>query len=145
MDKARLDEYIDAWLVHPAAGAAEGGKELTQLLGLMSSDVRYEDVPSGSVFFGHEGIRDMCTAAYNWSSDVKMNVTSCQTDGSSFAIEVVTSGTNTGPMGNSPATGKAFSHPMASVGKFDSDGLVIAHRDYWDLFSFLGQIGLLRS
>jgi hypothetical protein len=142
---AQLDNYIDAWLVHPAAGAPEGGAELEHLLLLMSPDVRYDDVPSGAVVFGHQGIKEMCVAAYQWSDDVTMRVTSRQTTGSLFAIEVVASGTNTGRMGNNPATGKPFSFPMASVGRIDPGGLIAEHRDYWDLLTFLGQIGVLRS
>jgi hypothetical protein len=143
MSKARLDEYIEAWLVHPQAGAEDGEAELGKLLNLVSFDIRYEDVPTGSVFQGRQGIKDMCAGAHVWSEDVKMSVTSRQTDDLYFAFEVVASGTNTGAMGGSPATGRRFSHPLAAVGKFGSDGLVVEHRDYWDLMTVLGQIGKL--
>ena len=45
-----LGSYIDAWLVHPAAGSAEGGETLGRLLGFMSDGVRYafESVGTGT-------------------------------------------------------------------------------------------------
>jgi ketosteroid isomerase-like protein len=138
---ARLDEYIEAWLVHPSAGAAQGGPELQRLLALMARDVRYEDVPSGAVFSGHDGIRDMCAAAYAWSRDVTMKVVSSQTDGHLFAIEVLASGTSSSGAGEASAPGRAFSFPMASIGTFDAEGMVARHRDYWDLAAFQRQIG----
>jgi SnoaL-like polyketide cyclase len=143
LSTAGLDDYLSAWLVHPKAGAEDGEEELLQLLSLMSLDVRYEDVPTSSVFHGHQGIQDVCEAAHAWSEDVSMRVTSRQTDGDHFAIEVIASGTNTGAMGSSPATGRLFSYPMASVGRFGPDGLVLEHRDYWDLMSFLRQLVML--
>jgi hypothetical protein len=85
----------------------------------------------------------MCEAAHAWSEDVSIRVTSRQTDGACFAIEVIASGTNTGTMGSSPATGRPFSYPMASVGKIGPDVLVVEHRYYWDLMSFLRQLGML--
>jgi hypothetical protein len=143
MSKARLNEYIGAWLVHPKAGAEDGEAELQTLLNRVSVDIRYEDVPTGSVFQGHQGIRDMCAGAHVWSDDVKISVASRQTDGSYFAIESVVSGSNTGAIGGAPATGRPFSHPLASVGRFRPDGLVVEHRDYWDLMTVLKQIGTL--
>jgi hypothetical protein len=46
MDPGRLDAYIEAWEVHPHAGGPEGADELARLLGFMSLDVAYEDVPT---------------------------------------------------------------------------------------------------
>jgi hypothetical protein len=111
----------------------------------MAPEIRYEDVPTGAVWIGHQGINEMCVATHDWSKDMTVNVVSRQSDGSSFAIESVASGTNTGSMGSFPATGKTFSIRMASLGSFGPDGSVVEHRDYWDLLSFLGQIGLRSS
>ena len=141
MREARLDDYIDAWLLHPQAGADGGEGALERLLAFMSLDVCYEDVPSGVVFDGHQGITDMAAAAHAWSADLTIRVTTRQTDGTNFAFESETSGTNTGDMGGVAATGRRFSFRSVSVGRFSSDGLVAEQRDYWDLMTFLGQIG----
>ncbi len=74
MDASWLDRYIDAWLLHPVAGTVEGESELKSLLKFFSPEAIYEDVPSSSLFQGHEGIKEMCELANQWSSDLDFNV-----------------------------------------------------------------------
>jgi steroid delta-isomerase-like uncharacterized protein len=143
MDPAGLDRYLDAWVQHAAAGTVQGRKQLASLLTYFSSDVRYEDVPSAAVFEGHDGIRRMCETANQWSPDLEFRVLSRQTDGSMFSFETETSGINSSPLGGLPATGRRFVLRAVAVGRVDDNGLVCEHRDYWDLGSFLTQIGAL--
>jgi hypothetical protein len=145
MDALWLDHYLDAWLLHPVAGTVEGGRELKSLLKYFSPEVIYEDVPSVSVFEGHEGIGQMCRLANQWSSDLDFNILTRQTDGSLFSFETETAGTNTSTLGDLPATGRGFVLRGVSVGHVDDDGLVREQRDYWDMGSFLTQIGVLPS
>jgi steroid delta-isomerase-like uncharacterized protein len=143
MDTAWLDQYVDAWLLHPLAGRPEGNNALKTFLGFLSPDVRYEDVPSASAFIGHDGIKQMCEAAHQWSSDLEIHVLTRQTSGSLYALETEASGTHTGAMGALPATGRSFVLRGVSIGEVSSDGLVREQRDYWDLGGFLMQIGVL--
>jgi hypothetical protein len=108
-----------------------------------SVDVRYEDVPTAAVFSGHEGIDDMCRAAHGWSSDLAVSVISRQTDGRRFALETRVTGTHDSSIGGLAATGRTFSLRGVSVGRATDGGLVSEHRDYWDLGSFLMQVGAL--
>jgi hypothetical protein len=143
MDASWLDRYLDAWVLHAVAGTVQGEEQLASLLPCFSSDVRYEDVPSAAVFEGHDGIRQMCETANHWSSDLEFRVLSRQTDGSMFSFETETSGTNSSPLGGIPATGRRFVLRAVAVGRVDGNRLVCEHRDYWDLGSFLIQIGVL--
>ncbi|MDT5350143.1 MAG: SnoaL-like polyketide cyclase [Mycobacterium sp.] len=124
MDTSGFDRYVDAWLLHPLAGAPDGGNELKALLMCCSPDVRYEDVPTATVFEGHDGLTRMCQGAHNWSSDVQATaVLTRQTNGKLFAVETEWRGTNTAPVGNLPATGRRFTLRMLSVGAVDHQGL----------------------
>jgi hypothetical protein len=143
MDSSWLDHYTSASVLHPLAGSAEGASALAQLLDFMSESVRYEDVPSGNLGVGHEGIKEMSEATHQWSSDLAFKVLTRQTNGSLYAFEFETTGTNTGALGSTPATGRPFVLRGVSVGTVSSDGHVVEHRDYWDLSSFLSQIGAL--
>ena len=138
-----LDQYIDAWLEHPAAGSPGGAVSLGRLLDFMSEDVRYEDVPSNAVFEGHNGVAAMCAAAFLMSSDFTFEIVSRQTDGDRFAFENVGTGTNTGAVGPIPATGRPFVLRGVSIGSVSPNGLVEQHRDYWDMAGFLVQLGVL--
>ena len=142
LDTSVFDRYLDAWLLHPMAGAPDGDSELEQLLDCCSPEMRYEDVPTASVYEGHEGMKRMCEGAYNWLSDVGAAVVTRQNSGALFAVETVWRGTNTAAIGEHPATGRRFALRMVSVGTIDDHGLVAEHRDYWDLASFLAEIGI---
>ena len=143
MDADWLDRYARAWACHPQAGAPTGGDELQALLDFYAPDASYEDVPTGFVFSGHDGLRQMCEGSHQWSSDLEIEILSYQVDGSLFAIEGEVSGTNTSPVGELPATGRPFVLRGASIGRTDGRGLVVEHRDYWDLATYLRQIGVL--
>ena len=47
---------------------------MARLLAFMNEDVRYEDVPTGAVFYGHDGIRQMGAGALQMSSDMSCEV-----------------------------------------------------------------------
>jgi hypothetical protein len=132
-----LDEYVSAWQGHVRAGAPDGGPELAELLRHMDPDVRYEDVPSGLRFAGHDGVREMAQSAYAVSNDMAMEVVSSQTDGTSFAFEWISRGES------ARAPGSTFSFRGVSVGTLTADGLVASHADYWDLAGLLAQLGAL--
>jgi hypothetical protein len=110
-----------------------------------TANMRYEDVPTATVFEGHDGIKRMCEGAHNWSSDVESTVLTGQTNGTLFAVETEWRETNTAAIGDLPATGQRFTVRMLSVGTIDDHGLVAEHRDYWDYAGFLAQIGAGRA
>jgi SnoaL-like polyketide cyclase len=141
LDMSWFDRYVSAWLLHPVAGSPEGQAELKALLDCYSPGVRYEDVPTASVFDGHDGIKRMCDSAHILSSDLRFAVLTRQTNGRMFALETEFWGTSTGGMGRLSATGRKFTQRAVSVGTIDDQGLVAEHRDYWDLAGFLAQIG----
>jgi predicted ester cyclase len=140
MGSAWLDEYVDAWALHPFAGGPDGADVLARLLSCMSADVRYEDVPSGRSWVGHDGVAEMCKGAYALSNDLRFTILTRQTDGRSYAFESLGSGTHTGTFGPIPATGRAITFRGVCVGEISADGLVTGHRDYWDMANLLGQL-----
>jgi len=143
MESDRLDGYIDAWLPHPFAGGPQGAQALERLLRFMSENVRYEDVPSSSVFEGHDGIAAMCAGAFQMSSDLTFEIVTRQTDGRLYAFETLGTGTNTGAIGPIPGTGRRIEFRGISIGSVSPDGLVESHRDYWDMTALLVQLGVL--
>lgn len=135
-----LDRYLEAWCLHPQAG--EGGHLLAGLVSFMSEEVRYEDVPSGAIFLGHDGIRGMGAAALMMAGDMSFEIVQRVASDRSYAFEAICRGTNTGPIGPFPATGRSFTLRSVSIGERSEDGLVTSQRDYWDLAGLLGQLGV---
>jgi SnoaL-like polyketide cyclase len=140
MDTAALDAYLDAWVLHPFAGSPDGADALGRLLKCMSDDVRYEDVPSGFAWDGHNGVAEMCRGAYHLSNDLNFTIVTRQTNGSAFAFESLGSGTHTGSFGPIEPTGRPITFRGVSVGECSRDGLVTGHRDYWDAAGLLSQL-----
>ncbi|MDP9115853.1 MAG: ester cyclase [Actinomycetota bacterium] len=142
MDPAWLASYAEAWCLHPAVGGEGGQEALAALLAFMGEHVRYEDVPSGAVFYGHDGIRQMGAAAAKMSSDLTFEIVGCVSGQGSYAFESICRGMNTGAVGPLPGNGAPFSFRGVSVGEVSEGGLVTSHRDYWDLAGLLGQLGV---
>ncbi|MGA7417984.1 MAG: ester cyclase [Acidimicrobiales bacterium] len=115
---------------------------LATLLTFMSGDVRYEDVPTGAVFLGHNGIQQMGAGALAMASDMTFQVTQRVMGKSSYAFETICRGTNTGSIGPLPGAGSPFTFRGVSMGEFSEAGLVTSQRDYWDLAGLLGQLGV---
>ena len=64
------------------------------------------------------------------------------------AVEMVVArftarGTNDGPLGPFPATGKQWKLPICELWHFDGDGSVVGGEIYYDQASLLTQLGLL--
>jgi SnoaL-like polyketide cyclase len=141
MSPSWLDRYIDAWCHHPQASGEGGENAMARLLAFMSEDVRYEDAPTGAVFDGHDGTRQMGADALQMSSDVSFEVVQRVTGQSSYAFESICRGTNTGSIGPPPGTGDPLTFRGVTIGELSEAGLVISQRDYWDLAGLLGQLG----
>ena len=124
-----LDRYIDAWLLHSHAGSPDGADALARLLAFVAENVRFEDVASGMVLEGRDGIAQLCEGAYQMSHDLGLTLVSRQTDGHLFAFEYVGAG-------SIAATGQLVKFRTVAIGSFSSDGLVEHHRGYWDRSAF---------
>ena len=66
------------------------------------------------------------------------------TDGGETVVARFTChGTNDGPLGPFPATGKEWKLPICEMWHFDPDGRVVGGEIYYDQVSLLTQLGLL--
>jgi len=139
-----VDGYFAAWSRHAqASDAMTGLADRARLLAFMSESVCYEDVPTAQVFVGHVGMVAMGGQALKMSKDISFTCISAQESGDQFAFESEARGTNTGPVGPLPATGKTFVLRTVSIGRRTQQGKVISHKDYWDVAGYLVQVGLM--
>ncbi|MEO6025341.1 MAG: ester cyclase [Candidatus Binatia bacterium] len=139
-----VEGYFAAWARHAQASEPISGMaDRERLLAFLAPDVHYEDVPTGQIFTGHDGVIRMGAQALLMASDIRFTCISLQQSSDQFAFETTTHGTNTGAVGAFPATGKSFVLRGVSVGTRTPQGTVVSHKDYWDLAGYLRQIGLL--
>jgi steroid delta-isomerase-like uncharacterized protein len=91
---------------------------------------------------GKKELNEFIKNTFVWSPDVKFEMKSFFSTGDRIASEWVMSGTHAGDVPGLPATGKSFSIRGASIIELRK-GKVSRQTDYYNLVSFLKQVGLL--
>ena len=74
-------------------------------------------------------------------SDAKMTDVVIHDGGDTVVVEFIGIGTNDGPLGDLPPTGKHASQHICEVHRFGPDGKVIGGRSYYDWLGILTQLG----
>jgi steroid delta-isomerase-like uncharacterized protein len=127
-----LDDWGRHWSAH----------DMTRLLTLFTDDVVYEDVTMGAVNHGKAELRAFGEGFFVGFPDVTFEVTSRFVCGTSGGLEWVMRGTHRGDLPGMPATGKRMEVRGASIVEF-VDRRIRRCSDYWDMATFLKQLGLM--
>jgi steroid delta-isomerase-like uncharacterized protein len=123
--------------------AAMNAHDLERILTFFTDDAVYDCIPMGKVSHGKKEIKDFFSDTFTSFPDFKLEPKSGFMAGDQGASEWVMSGTfaqSTIP--GMPATGKKFSVRGAAITEFKG-GKVSRHTNYWNLASFLQQVGLM--
>jgi steroid delta-isomerase-like uncharacterized protein len=134
-EQSAWTSYMDAWTAHDAAA----------VVGYMTDDVVYIDLGVGERMDGRSAMSDFIASMQpNFSSDYRFDLGRVLIDGDSFAAEWTMSGTHDGEdeQRGLPATGRRSEIPGVSVGRL-RDGKIAENKDYYNLASFLMQVGLM--
>ena len=132
-DQERLiDEHWAAWSSH----------DMSRLLALFTEDLLYEDVTMGVMNRSAAELRAFAEGFIAGFPDVTFEVRSSFANGTSGGAEWIMRGTHRGDQPGMPATGKRVEVRGASV--FEFAGRKIRRcSDYWDMATFLRQLGVL--
>ncbi len=127
--------FHEAWAErNPDRGAA-----------VIADDCEFVDVPRGEIQHGPDGYRHDYERWRTAFPDGTVEITNIIAEGDWVVVEFTNSGTNTGPlrtaMGVSPPTNRKIEIPYCSVMQI-KNGKVISGRDYYDVSTILGQLGL---
>jgi len=111
-------------------------------LSLLVDNCVYEDVTLAAVNKGKKQIRAFIDSVFAAFPDFDMKLSSSFTTGTWAAAEWTMTATHRGDLPGLPATGKHFSVRGASVIELQ-DGKIRRNSDYWDMATFLKQIGAM--
>ena len=125
-----VHELYDAWSLH----------EPERIDAIFTADAIYEDVAGGQIVRGKEAIKQLQRAAYAWAPDFRVAMKSLVIGDDTAATEWVSEGIQTGPVGDLSASGNSFQLRGASILTF-RDGKIAKVTDYYDMASFLRQLG----
>jgi steroid delta-isomerase-like uncharacterized protein len=103
--------------------------------------VSFNDAPRDQIIKGKEDVRDWYASWATVCSDSVAGATVVAASGDTVALEGVWVGTNNGPFGPLPATGRSVSMPWANLLRFDPDGRIIYGTAYYDQLTPLTQLG----
>jgi len=127
-----VSQYIDAW----------SARDSSRIVDWMTNDCVYEDVTLGESHAGRDKIAEFIDRmTTEFSDDFTFDLVGAVSTDDHYWAEWVLKGTHNGSAGPFPPTGKAFAIKGVSVGTREG-GKIKANRDYWDMTSFLTQIGL---
>jgi steroid delta-isomerase-like uncharacterized protein len=104
-------------------------------------DVEAHDHPNDLVVVGKPDVTDWFAAWSTAFGDGKAGVTIASASPGTAVIQGTLTGTNTGPFGSLPATGRQISVPWAAVVRTDTEGLISYFGTYYDRMTFLTQLG----
>jgi steroid delta-isomerase-like uncharacterized protein len=127
-----VSEYIAAW----------SSRDSRRIVEWMTSDCVYEDVTLGETHTGRDEIAKFIDRMVTeFSDDFTFDLVGSASTDDHYWGEWVLKGTHNGAGGPVAPTGKAFTIRGVSVGTRER-GKINANRDYWDMASFLTQVGL---
>ena len=135
-------------LIPLARGAVEAfnASDWEEYKTAMTSDCVYDEVGTSRIL---RGVGEIIRCLQEWKQampDVRGTVTNAWAMGNTVVLEITWKGTQTGPLqgpsGTVPPTGKQQTTRAGWVLNFDG-GKIKDSRHYFDMFSFMQQLGLL--
>jgi steroid delta-isomerase-like uncharacterized protein len=127
---ALLREWAAAWSSH----------DLDRVASLFTDDCIYEDVTMNVVNRGKDQLKAFGAAFFAALPDFRIELTEFFTSGDRGSMEWVMSGTHRGDLPGIPATGEPVSLRGCTICELRG-GKIRRNSDYWDMATFLKQIG----
>jgi steroid delta-isomerase-like uncharacterized protein len=122
---------------------AENAYEFERCISAFSHP-RYEIVPTGEVWDGHDGVNALLLQNKTAFPDFKFSPSAMHYADDAVLVEGRFSGTHAGPWRGLPATGRTIDFPLIIVFVFDGERM-ICERTYFDLGTLLRQLGVGRD
>jgi steroid delta-isomerase-like uncharacterized protein len=107
----------------------------------LSDDFVVMDFPSGQTMKGREEFKGFLAMWAGMATDGQLVNLEFYDADDRVTCEGAFAGTNDGPFGTMPATGKAFTLPLCCVWQFNADGQILSQHAYYDLMGLMVQLG----
>jgi steroid delta-isomerase-like uncharacterized protein len=131
---AQTRQLVAAWNAHDAEAVAE----------YYTADATVRDAPDAdNPAEGHDAIAARARMILGGFSDANLEETSICVDGNSVCMEWQFTGTHDGEFAGVPPTGRATRNVGVTVDEVGDDGKIVSETAYWDLSTFLRQVGVL--
>jgi steroid delta-isomerase-like uncharacterized protein len=126
-----VQKQFDAFNRHDADGAASG----------YSPNVVFTDHSTGETLKTQAEIRDQVKLYVDAASDGRIAIRDRVETDDAIVVELTFTGTNDGPLGPLPATGRPMTIDAVNMFRFDKQGKIVAEDWYYDQLGLMAQLG----
>ncbi len=116
-------------------------RDFDALVSEMVENFTYQDHARGLSIDTRDGFKDYVAAWAESFSDGVITNDLYRDAGDSVVSEFIVRGTNDGPLGSLPATGRSYTGRLCEIMNFDSEGRMVSGGLYYDQLSMLVQLG----
>jgi steroid delta-isomerase-like uncharacterized protein len=120
-------------------------RDLDKAVSHAAEDVVWEDHGRGSTYKSRAELKDSLQEWISGFSDGMVTEPRAIDAGDTVIVQYIGRGTNDGAMGPVPATGRRASVPFVDIFTFDTKGRIVKGETYFDMLSFLVQLGLAQA
>ena len=126
-----------------ARGFVEGfnARDFERAVSSCAEDFVLTDVPSGQQLKGAEQLKGWLGMWGGAFGDGRIGEVKYHDAGDSVVAEAVYTGTNDGPFGEAPATGRQATLPFCAVWTFNDRGQMAQQAAYYDMAGLMAQLG----
>ena len=111
---------------------------------LLSTEHVYKDRSRNQSIPGRQGFKDYLQSWVDSFSDARVADPVYIDAGKTVIAKFMARGTNDGPLGDTPATGRQIEVPFCELMQFDDKGMIISGEVYYDQLTMLTQLGLMK-
>ena len=130
--------------IYRAGHEAFNRRDLDAMIDAYAEDISWTDHARGVTFRTPQEFRtDFLEGWIHASSDCQVTNARYSDAGDTVVARFRARGTNDGPVGPFPASGKEWTLPMCEMWHFDTAGRVVGGEIYYDQASLLTQLGRL--
>ncbi|WP_101297192.1 ester cyclase [Halegenticoccus soli] len=123
----------------------ENRHDLDAVMATFGATPEYEDTPWRGHHTGRDGVRAYYEGLLRAVPDLHIDVQRRHVTDEHVVLEVVISGTHTGPWRGLPGTGRRVEFPLCAVYSFDEEDKLAGERIYYDRATVLRQLGVFHE
>ena len=124
-----------------AAHQAFNRRDFDAVVTAMAENVTYEDRARNATFRGRAGFKEFMQGWVTALSNAEVSEPTYIDAGDVVVAQFTGRGTNDGPLGPLPATGKQLNLAFCEIIRFDDKGQIVSGALYYDQLSLFTQLG----
>lgn len=124
-----------------AAHEAFNARDFDTMVEPFAKEIVYTDEARGTTVKTPGEFKDWVGEWVKAFPDLQLTEARYLDAGDAVVTELIARGTNSGPLGPLPATGRRISMPVCEIIRFDESGRAVGGTNYYDQMTLLTQLG----